>query len=238
MTRLPADTTDPETIPETGPETDLEADSGKDADTAPRAGRKDPEPRAGAEPGDTPEDPESDGADGEDDGERRRTRTRRTAVVVTAVVALLLGGGAFFHAAHQLRSTPSAQNRALTDTEATTRVGGDVAEGLARIFSYTPAGTDSAERSARTVLTGRAARQYQDLIAQVRTGLAGQKVSLTTQAVRTGVVELDGDRARVLVFLDQTSRRGKGATSSVAAQLTVTARFDGERWLIADIKAR
>ncbi|MGW1012234.1 hypothetical protein ACWD4X_19655 [Streptomyces termitum] len=227
MTRLPADTTDPETVPETGPETDDE----KDADTAPRAERKDPEPRADTEPGDAPE------ATGGDGG-RRRTGTRRTAVVVTAVVALLLGGGAFFHAAHQLRSTPAAQNRALTDTEATTRVGGDVAEGLARIFSYTPAGTDSAERSARTVLTGRAARQYQDLIAQVRTGLAGQKVSLTTQAVRTGVVELDGDRARVLVFLDQTSRRDEGATSSAAAQLTVTAQFDGERWLIADIKAR
>ncbi|MET9350228.1 hypothetical protein [Streptomyces termitum] len=233
MTRLPADTTDPETVPETGPETDDE----KDADTAPRAERKDPEPRADAEPGDAPEATESDGADGAAGG-RRRTGTRRTAVVVTAVVALLLGGGAFFHAAHQLRSTPTAQNRALTDTEATTRVGGDVAEGLARIFSYTPAGTDSAERSARTVLTGRAARQYQDLIAQVRTGLAGQKVSLTTQAVRTGVVELDGDRARVLVFLDQTSRRDEGATSSAAAQLTVTAQFDGERWLIADIKAR
>ncbi|MGW1926604.1 RNA 2'-phosphotransferase, partial [Streptomyces massasporeus] len=62
--------------------------------------------------------------------------------------------------AHQLRSTPAARNHALTDAGATARVGGDVGEGLARIFSYTPVSDDAVERSAGTVLAGRAARQY------------------------------------------------------------------------------
>ncbi|KQX57523.1 hypothetical protein ASE09_23830 [Streptomyces sp. Root66D1] len=168
----------------------------------------------------------------------RLTVTWRRAALATGVVALLLGGSAFFYGAHQLRSTPAARNQALTDAAATARVGGDVGEGLARIFSYTPARTDAAERSAGNVLGGRAARQYEELFAQVRASLVQQKITLSTQAVRTGVIELDGTTARLLVFLDQTSRRDGAAATSAAAQLTVTAEFRGDRWLIVDIKAR
>ncbi|WP_282083094.1 hypothetical protein [Streptomyces tendae] len=172
-------------------------------------------------------------------------RLRRVVLAGTAAV-LVLGGCGFFYAAHQVRSAAPAQNRALTDTEATTRVAGDVGDALARIFSYTPDGTAAAERSARTVLDGRAARQYQTLFARVRDDLTEQRVTLSTRVVRTGVIELEGDRARLLVFLDQTSHRddgkgkGKGAAeaTTAAAQLTVTARRDDDRWRIVDIKAR
>ncbi|WSJ33601.1 hypothetical protein OG479_32235 [Streptomyces subrutilus] len=196
---------------------------------------------------------DADGADGEDggDGDERadpdvrasgsgpRSGGRwRTAAFAAAVAVLLLAGSALFFGAHQLRSTPSAQNRALTDTAATDRVSGEVGDGLARIFSYTPTGADATERSARTVLGGRAARQYADLFAQLRANLEKQKITLNTQAVRTGVIELDGDTARLLVLLDQTSRRDEGSTTSAAAQLTVTARFHDNRWQIVDIKAR
>ncbi|PPS80871.1 nuclear transport factor 2 family protein [Streptomyces sp. MH60] len=176
-------------------------------------------------------------------------RLRRAALAGTAAV-LVLGGCGFFYAAHQLRSEAPARNRALTDTEATTRVAGDVGDALARIFSYTPDGTAAAERSANSVLDGRAARQYETLFARVRDDLTEQRVTLSTRAVRTGVIELDGDRARLLVFLDQTSHRGEdkgngkgqakadAETTTAAAQLTVTARLDGDRWRIVDIKAR
>ncbi|MFF9148051.1 hypothetical protein ACF1BN_24685 [Streptomyces sp. NPDC014861] len=169
---------------------------------------------------------------------RRPAARLRKAVVPVTVTALLLAGGAFLHEAHQLRSTPSARNQALADTTATHRVGGDVSEGLARIFSYTPTSSDAAERSAETFLAGRAARQYSDLFAQVRKSLVQQRITLSTQAVRTGVIELHGDTARLLVFLDQVSRRDKGPATSAAAQLTVTARFQDDRWQITDIKAR
>ncbi|MCZ0982796.1 hypothetical protein O1L60_38390 [Streptomyces diastatochromogenes] len=180
----------------------------------------------------------ADGTGTTDRPGRRSATVWRRAALAAALTALLLGGSGFFYAAHQLRSAPSARNQALTDTGATTRVSGDVAEGLARVFSYTPATTDAAERSARTVLAGRAARQYADLLAQVRAKLAEQRITLATQTVRTGVIELDGDSARLLVFLDQTSRRDKGAATSAAAQLTVTAKYQGDRWQIVDIKAR
>ncbi|MFF9483810.1 hypothetical protein [Streptomyces sp. NPDC014676] len=177
------------------------------------------------------------------DGARARRppggRLRR-AVLVAAVVVLVLGGCGFLYGAHQLRSAASARNHALTDTGATTRVAGDVGNALARIFSYTPDGTAAAERSARTALDGRAARQYATLFARVRDDLTEQRVTLSTRAVRTGVAELDGDEARLLVFLDQTSHKGgdKAEVTTAAAQLTVTARLEDDRWRIVDIKAR
>ncbi|MFE9134836.1 hypothetical protein [Streptomyces sp. NPDC007355] len=237
MTRLPSGTTTDEDAPST-----TEEGPGLPEDHGPKSAEGDGKGTAdgdgtGTADGDGTGTADSGGAVGDGGGRRSATAWRRGALAA-AVAVLLIGGGAFLHSAHQLRSTPSARNQALTDTEATTRVGGDVAEGLARIFSYAPAGADAAERSARSVLAGRAARQYEDLFAQVRSSLAEQRITLTTQAVRTGVIELDGDSARLLVFLDQTSRRDKAAATSAAAQLTVTAKFQGDRWLIVDIKAR
>ncbi|MGQ4349387.1 hypothetical protein ACN6LG_008019 [Streptomyces sp. SAS_275] len=184
-------------------------------------------------------DDQDDGPEATDAASGRTSRAvgwRRIALVALAAV-LLAAGVAFLYEAHQTRSTPSAENHALTDTEATNRVAGDVDNALARIFSYTPNGTDPTEKSARSVLTGRAARQYGELFDRVRSDLAEQKVSLTTVAVRTGVVELHDGTAKLLVFLDQTSRRDAKETYA-AAQLSVTARFENDRWRIADIQTR
>ncbi|MFE1424310.1 hypothetical protein ACFW6C_01875 [Streptomyces fungicidicus] len=188
-------------------------------------------------------DADADADAGDDDGDgvpgRWGRGGRLRGVLLGGVAALLVAGGCgFLYGAHQLESGGAARNRALTDTDATDRVAGEVGNALARVFSYTPDGTAAAERSARTVLGGRAARQYQDLFGQVRDDLTEQRVTLSTRAVRTGVIELDGDRARLLVFLDQTSRRGDDAATTAAAQLTVTARLENDRWLIVDLKAR
>ncbi|MET8484317.1 hypothetical protein ABZV76_10350 [Streptomyces tendae] len=217
------------------------ATADRDADDRDADDRDVPAGDAGDEPdGDAGDAGDTPGAKGVPHG-----RLRRAALAATAAV-LVLGGCGFFYAAHQLRSQAPARNHALTDTEATTRVAGDVGDALARIFSYTPDGTAAAERSASTVLDGRAARQYETLFARVRDDLTEQRVTLSTRAVRTGVIELEGDRARLLVFLDQTSHRGDGKgkdageaeATTAAAQLTVTARLDDDRWRIVDIKAR
>ncbi|WP_371238431.1 hypothetical protein [Streptomyces pimonensis] len=196
-----------------------------------RSGRK----PSGEEP--SGEEPPADRADGVRAPRPPGGRLRRAALAGTAAL-LVLGGCGFLHAAHRLESAESARNRALTDAEATHRVAGEIAHALARVFSYTPDGTAAAERSARSALGGRAARQYQELLARVREDLTEQRVTLSTRAVRTGVIELDGERARLLVFLDQTSRRGKDEATTAAAQLTVTARLENDRWRIVDLKAR
>ncbi|MGW0916591.1 hypothetical protein ACWD1Z_33410 [Streptomyces sp. NPDC002784] len=209
-------------------------DSGTDAGAEPGTDER-PGADADAEPGRAAPPEEPPRARG--DGRRPRVPARRLVTALGAALLVLAGCG-FFYGAHQLRSAPSAENHALTDAEATTRVAGDVGNGLARVFSYTPDGLEATERAARSVLAGRAERQYTELMGRIRADLAEQRVTLSTQAVRTAVIELDGDSARLLVFLDQISHRGTAGTTSAAAQLTVTAHWQEDQWRIVDIRSR
>lgn len=130
------------------------------------------------------------------------------------------------------------RDRALLDAAATGQVIAEVGDGLTRVLSYTPADLDRTERAAREVLEGRAAEQYRRLFARVRQEAPAQRLTMRTRVARAGVVELTGDRAVLLVFLDQTAARaGRAQGAPAAAQLTVTARRGGGHWRITDLKA-
>ncbi|MFF3171698.1 hypothetical protein ACFVQ0_03700 [Streptomyces sp. NPDC057900] len=159
-------------------------------------------------------------------------------VVWTLVVALLVAGGVLFGMGRQLRDTPATSNAALTDSEATTRVAGDVTNALGKVFSYSPSATAVTKESAKQLLAGKALQQYAALFGQVEKQAADQKLTLTTHVVRAGVTRLTDDSAHLLVFLDQVyERRGKAA-STAAAQLSVTAQLRDGRWTIVEITSR
>ncbi|MGW2178220.1 hypothetical protein ACWCXX_09065 [Streptomyces sp. NPDC001732] len=159
-------------------------------------------------------------------------------VAAVLVVALLVTGGALFVEGRQLRDTPATSNRALTDSEATTRVAGDVSNALGKVFSYSPQATAVTKESAKQLLAGKALQQYAALFGQVEKQAADQKLTLTTHVVRAGVTRLTDDSAHLLVFLDQVyEREGRRATTA-AAQLSVTARLRDGRWTVVEITAR
>jgi Mce-associated membrane protein len=166
-----------------------------------------------------------------------RGNPRRAAGVAVIAVLLLTGGGLGL-AAQQLKDPAASGNHALTDTDATSQVTGDVSDALSRVFAYTPDDTQSTAQAARDLLEGAAAQQYQKLFAQIRQQVAAQQLTLSTRVVRAGVVSLTGDRARLLVFLDQTAQRAGATATSAAAQLSVTAHLVGGHWRITDLKAR
>ncbi|MET9108026.1 hypothetical protein, partial [Streptomyces zhihengii] len=166
-----------------------------------------------------------------------RRRWRLYAVLATVVALLAAGAGLLFQE-RQLRGTPAAANRALTDADTTAGVTGDVSNALTEIFSYTPSDTARTRAAAGELLAGRAARQYTGLFAQVEKEAARQKVTLTTHVVRAGVTRLSGDSARLLVFLDQVSERPGKEPATAPAQLSVTAELHDGRWRITDIASR
>ena len=166
----------------------------------------------------------------------RRHWPRVLGTVLT--LALLVTGGALFVEGQRLRDTPATSNRALTDTEATTEVAGDVSNALGAVFSYSPQATAATKASAKEVLAGKALKQYAALFGQVEKQAADQQLTLTTQVVRAGVTRLTGSSAELLVFLDQVyERRGKAPTTA-AAQLSVSAELRDGRWYIVDITSR
>ncbi|WP_411080362.1 hypothetical protein [Streptomyces sp. cmx-18-6] len=219
----------PEPVEDDGPTGDLDATGPAD------------EPEATG-PADEPDVTGPDSTDGLDatgpDSTDEPGRPRWPRVVgALLALALLATGGALFAQGQQLRDTPATANLALTDTEATTRVTGDVSNALGRIFSYGPDATALAKEAARQVLAGKALQQYAALFGQVEKQAADQRLTLTTHVVRAGTTRLTGSSAHLLVFLDQVyERRGKPPTTA-SAQLSVTAELRDGRWRIVEISS-
>jgi len=197
---------------------------------------------------DTPEDPAEDTASDTDDtdddstgssGEDTVPRGRRlvVALVVAAVVFAGLGGW-FLTQATELRDT-STTNTALVDPGRTAEVSAAVTTALNRIFSYAYDRTEDTEAAADAVLRGSAREAYDKLFEEVVAKAPEQKLVLTSRVVTSAVQELSADQATLLVFLDQSATRADAGTSNAsAAQLSVTARLEGDTWVITGLEPR
>ncbi|MBM9618129.1 nuclear transport factor 2 family protein [Streptomyces zhihengii] len=230
-------------------------------------------PPPGTEPGDGPEPDGTAPAAAEDTGTGERTadatdttdatdtadatdtpsgkgspsaRTRRLPVIL-CLLTVLLGGFAAYAAtqASSLRDDPATRNTALTDIARTSEVKGAATQAVEAVFSYDFADPEALDRAVRTHLTGEAVRQHTTMLAAVRDQGPKQKLLLTTTVTESGVERIDGDRARVLVYADQSNTRTAPAKSGdkaaedertyAAAMLAVDlVRTDGT-WRIANL---
>ncbi|GAA3008863.1 hypothetical protein [Streptomyces fulvorobeus] len=201
-------------------------------------------PEAGpAEEADTAQDEAPDTAEDDAPPEPRPKRrppalpVRLPAVLCAATV--LLGAFAAWSStsADRLRDDPSRQNTALTDIGRTSEVKGQITEAVGAVFSYNYASPATSRKAARTYLVGRAVGQHEEMLAEVRAQAPKQRLVLTTTVTESGVERLDGDRARLLVFADQSNTRtGKAdETTYAAAMFTVDAVRRGDSWRISAI---
>ncbi|MFE9044530.1 hypothetical protein ACFYOG_26980 [Streptomyces sp. NPDC007818] len=137
----------------------------------------------------------------------------RASLLVLCVLTLLLGGFAgWAHGrAGELRDDPARANTALTDPARTSEIKGGTAEAVAALFSYDHTDTAAFERAGKALLTGKAVEQHRALFAGVLARAAEQKSVITTTVTDSAVERIDGDRARVLVYADQSSVGTAGA---------------------------
>ncbi|WP_086844406.1 hypothetical protein [Amycolatopsis kentuckyensis] len=163
---------------------------------------------------------------------------RRRGWLVPAVVAVVMAGLAVWFTL-EARGTQAvvAHNSALSDVSGTAEAAKQVSAALGTVFSYRYDDPAKSEQAAKDVLTGPALAQYEQLFGQVRKLAAEQKLVVTSTAVTSGVKLLDGDRAALLVFLDQTGTRGDGQRSTGAAQLSVTAERVAGKWRVTGMSA-
>ncbi|MGY6652234.1 hypothetical protein ACXIZN_08660 [Amycolatopsis sp. TRM77291] len=163
---------------------------------------------------------------------------RRRGAMVFGAVALVMAGLAGWFAVEARDTTAVlAHNTALTDVATTAEVSDQIGKALGTVFSYRYDDPAKSEQAAKEVLTGPALGQYDQLFAQVRGLAADQKLVVTSTAVVSGVKVLDGDRASLLVFLDQTGVRGDGQRSTGAAQLSVSAERAEGKWRVTALAA-
>lgn len=153
------------------------------------------------------------------------------------VAGLMVAVGLFgLWMAYDLTSTDSAQNKALTDAAATSRVQSEVSRGLTSVLSYDYSNPGQTEAAAREVLTGNASKEYETLLKSLDARAPGQKLVLTAVVQSVGVKNLTDKDATLLVFLDQSSQRAEdGEASYSAAQLSVKATKVGNAWKISGL---
>ncbi|MFD4275340.1 hypothetical protein R2B67_03655 [Streptomyces cyaneofuscatus] len=213
------------------PSTELLPETGTEAEREPQAVTEaEPEPKAVIE---SEQEPEPKGAT----TSRRGLRPRLPALLCALTVLLGAFAAWAFTSAASLRETPARQNTALTDIARTSEVKGRIGEAVGAVFSYDYASPARSDRAARTHLTGRAVQQHKDMLAEVRAQAPQQKLVLTTTVTASGVEYLDGDRARLLIFADQSNTRtGRDEeTTYAAAMFAVDAVRSGDTWRIAAI---
>ena len=141
--------------------------------------------------------------------------------------------------AHDLRSAPSAENKAIVDGVASAEVQRDVSQGLIRVLSYDYSDPALTESAAKDVLVEKAQSQYATLYQSLQERAPGQELVLSATVQVAAVKALTDREAILLVFVDQASHRATDKESTVsAAQLAITARKVGRTWKIADMTTR
>jgi Mce-associated membrane protein len=71
-----------------------------------------------------------------------------------------------------------------------------------------------------------------DLAAQAKAG----KLVVTAEPIATGIIRSGDDRAEILVFVDQDSRRGGTANDTLKMWVTMSLVSEGDGWLVDEMK--
>ncbi|WP_415949630.1 hypothetical protein [Streptomyces sp. KLOTTS4A1] len=164
------------------------------------------------------------------------SRGHRPLLVLVAVLAVSFAALAHGRAA-DLRDVPALHNAALTDSATTSEINGVVDKAVNEVFSYDYTKPENTDRAAREHLAGEAVGQHEDMLARVRAQGEKQKLVLTTTVTHSAVELIDGDRARVLVFADQSnvSTAEDGPAASAPAMFAVDVRHTEGAWRITKI---
>jgi Mce-associated membrane protein len=156
------------------------------------------------------------------------------ALVVLAAVAVVAG-----IQDARLRGSPAAANTALVDVGATAEVAGQLSDAIETVYSFDFARLDENENAARDVITPEFAAEFDRLFGEVRTRAPQQQAVVSATVTLSAVKEITGDRAVLVVFVDQQATRAapdaQAQQLAAAGRLTVTGeRVDG-RWKIAAV---
>ncbi|TDC94187.1 hypothetical protein E1161_09210 [Saccharopolyspora aridisoli] len=160
--------------------------------------------------------------------------------VLWGVTALLFALAIFFGvSAYTTYNTGPAANEALTSAGATSEVNGQVSDGIEKLFSYDFNDTAKTENAAKDLLVGPAVQKYDELFALVKQQAPQQQLIVTTTVKNSAVTRLEGDRAEVLIFVDQHAMRANTGESNIGpAQLSVSAEKQGDKWKITQLTLR
>ncbi|WP_370932218.1 hypothetical protein [Amycolatopsis sp. cg13] len=158
-------------------------------------------------------------------------------VALLLVVGLALVAAAVIFQVKGSDAADSTSNRAVLDVAKTAQVKDQVSKAVETLFSYDFNNIKKTEDAANQLLaTDQVKTSYNALMGQVKKLAPQQKVVVTCKVTRSAVIRLNGDLARVMLFIDQTSTRADTKqTAAGTAQMHVDAQLQGDTWKITDM---
>nr|WP_098514858.1 hypothetical protein [Amycolatopsis sulphurea] len=168
----------------------------------------------------------------------RAAANRTTAyAAVLLIVGLILAAAAVIFTVKYQEAQASVGNVALLDAAKTAQVKDSVSQATEALFSYDYNNIKKTEDAADSLLANDEVKaRYTALMGQVKKLAPQQKMVVTCKVSRAAVIRIDGDLARVMVFVDQTSTRADTKqTAAGTAQLHVDAQWEGSTWKITDL---
>ena len=245
-----------EAKPDSDPDLDSEAEPDSEADTAERgpAAGTDADPTVEvkpvpmaeptAEPGSSARPAEADDPDPvlpvlppiRPSAAARARRIRRLVVLGVAAVVLVAATVVTAVGAMAARDSGALSNKAFVDSPATAEVIGQVTDAVATVYSYDYKSLPASESAAKAVITGKFADDFNRVFEPVKQLAPSQQAVLRTTVRAAGVSQLQGDRARLLMMVDQSGVRGaaKEPTGATARLVVDAQKVDG-RWKISEV---
>lgn len=171
-----------------------------------------------------------------DEPRRVRTRPRNKAVIagVLLATAIVFAGLAVWFKIEDNKLSAETANTALLDVARTAQVNQAATSAVETLFSYDYNNIAKTQNAAKDLLLNDDVRnKYNSLMGEVERLAPQQKMVVTVKVTRSAVIKLEGDQARVIVFVDQTATRtDQNQTSSGSSQLWVNMQYSGGKWKV------
>jgi Mce-associated membrane protein len=166
------------------------------------------------------------------DRKRVRLLTGLAAAAVVLVAAAVVAAVGWRSAA----TSGPRSNEAFVDSAATAEVVGQVTNDMTTVYSYDYTTLPANEAAANAVITGKFATEFPRVFGPVKQLAPQEQAVLKSTVPAAGVILLQGDRARLLMMIDQTGTRGtaKEATGATARLVVDAQKVDG-RWKISEV---
>jgi Mce-associated membrane protein len=156
---------------------------------------------------------------------------------VSVLAVLLVAVCAVFGVAwNSARSSGPMDNQAFVDSGATAELVGQVTGAVITVYSYDYTALPANEAAAKAVITGKFGQQFDKVFAPLKRLAPSQMAVVRTTVPAAAVRMLHGDRARLLMMVNQTGTRGPDKEPTGAtARLVVDAQYVDGRWKIAEV---
>jgi Mce-associated membrane protein len=155
--------------------------------------------------------------------------------IALVVVALLVAGLGYWFSVKAADARVGSGNTSQVDVNGTKDLVGAAQQAVAGVLSYKFDEMDKSTAQAKQYLSGEAVSQYDKSMQALAAEIQKQQLQVAVNPVKVGVVRMNGDDARVLIFADQIGVRADKQPSGGPTQFAMDMHRTDGKWKIVKL---